>query len=126
MHVGDVPLHIFVPAVAFLTERPGECAELEVQGILAGFEKLVIVDFALAPVDGLFVENFTSRTDRRVVRTPQNAVRMRVAGGVIPVDPAVVALERRAVVVPVNGHGQGVADKKPQDGASYLGREWLR
>ena len=51
-------------------------ADLDIERVFPGIEKLVIVDSSFAPVASLFVKNFPLCILCRVTRTPQNTVRV--------------------------------------------------
>lgn len=82
--------------------------EFEVEGILAGCEKLMIVHLALSPVLGLVVQYITAGIVWRVAGTPQDTVGMWVARRLKCIELRVVAIQGCGIVVPVHRHRQRV------------------
>ena len=102
---------------AALPDMRMECnRQLEVDGVFAGFEELVVVDGAPAPVLGLVVQDVALLVRRIILGAPQDAVGVRVAGRDVVVERPVVAGERLPVVIPVAGHGEGVGGEGAEEG----------
>lgn len=70
----------------------------------------MIVDVAHAPVGGLVAENVAAFVEGLVGGAPEDAAGVGVAGALVVVEEAVVAVEGGAVVVPVPGHGERIGD----------------
>jgi hypothetical protein len=53
---------------------------------------------------------------------------MRILGGKVIYDLAIIPSKSRGIVIPVNGHGQGVTDEKPIESSPAAGfiRQRLR
>ena len=72
------------------------------------------MDASLALVLRLIVQNVALFTDGTIGGAPQDAVRMRIFGRNIIGHVTVVPLKRKRIVIPVNGHRQGVSDEEPK------------
>ena len=79
------------------------------------------MDVSFSPVLRLIVQNVSLFIEGSIRRAPQDTVRMRVLGGKVIDDPAIIPSKSRGIVIPVNGHGQGVADKKPVKSSAAAG-----
>ncbi len=99
---------IGIIAVVFFAERDEFASELEVESVFSGLEKLVVVNAALAPINGLVVEDFAFCIQRGVFRAPENGASVGIFRREIVGDFAVFAAQGFAVVIPVHGHGNGI------------------
>jgi len=85
-------------------------SELEIESILSGFEKLVIVKPFLSPMDCLIVKNIIFCTRALVRRTPKDTVRMGVFGVKVVIEVSIITIQGMDVIIPMNRHGRGVSD----------------
>ena len=129
-HEGEVSLQVIVRGIPLVGIKRvhQESAELKIQRVFPGFEELVIVDASFAPVLRLVVQNIALLIEGAIGGAPQDAVRMRVLGGKVIDDPAIIPSKSRGIVIPVNRHGQRVTDEKPVESSPAAGfiRQRLR
>jgi hypothetical protein len=85
--------------------------ELEVYRVFTGFEKLVIVNAALTPVDCLLTEDVAPFVERLVFRSPKDAARVRFSRSLIMIEHSIVISQCRTVVIPMAGHCEGIGDE---------------
>ena len=85
--------------------------ELEIERVFTGAKELMVVNVPPAPVFRLVVEDFAARVQRGVFRAPEDAARMRIPWREIVAHDAVVPVERRPIVIPMDRHRQRVADE---------------
>jgi len=84
----------------------------------------VVVDPTLAPKAGLVAEDIAAGASGRVGRAVEDAIWVRIAGGEVAVDEAVVAAEGGAVIVPMGGHGERIGDEGAEQQALAAGVRW--
>jgi hypothetical protein len=82
--------------------------ELEVDGIFSGEEVLVVVDISLAPEAGLVVEDVCLLVDGVVLGAPEDAVGVMRERGEESGQVWVVAVKGISIIIPVDGHCEGV------------------
>lgn len=91
-------------------------SEFEVEGVLACFKELVVMDIGLSPEGGLLVEDISFFIERLVLAPPEDATWVRILRGLELVDGTVVFYELCGVVIPMDRHGEGIRDEATLEG----------
>ncbi len=86
-----------------------QSTDFDIEGVFAGFQKLMVMDTFLTPVLGLFVKDFSFGIDCCIAGPPKNAVWVGVVRCQVVFHPAVVLSQSVSIVIPVDRHGQGIA-----------------
>ena len=117
-HPRDVALEpcVGVIAAALLHEGKEVACQLEIERVLPGLEKLVVVDPPLAPVLRLLPENVPLLVEGMVLRTPEDAAGVGVLRFEEAIHGAVVAAKCRRVVIPVDRHRQCIGGQGAEKG----------
>ncbi len=89
--------------------------ELVIDGVVARLEELVVMNAFDSPKRCLIVENLALFVEGLVVRAPEDAVRMRVAGRLVAVQWAVVPGQSGSIVIPVSGEGESVSNQRAKE-----------
>ena len=90
--------------------------EPEVQGVFTSFKELVIMNFALAPEDGLVPEDIAPFIERMVFRTPEDAAGVGISWSQVMVENPGVVSEGLPVIIPVAGHREGIGGEGTEIG----------
>ena len=82
----------------------------------------MIVNIPVTPILALVMEDVALRSGRVAATPPEDGIRMGIPGREIIGHDAVVAFESATVVVPMDRHGEGIADERAPDSiANALG-----
>lgn len=72
-----------------------------------------------SPKRGLVVEDLALFVEGLVVRAPEDAVRMRVAGRLVAVQLAIVPGQSGSIVIPVSGEGESVSNQRAKEDLGF-------
>ena len=86
--------------------------KLQVEGVLTGFEALVIMNASLSPKLLLLMQDIGLWPVGCVDRSPKDAVGMRRTGREIPGNRTVIGIQCVDIVIPMHRHSYGVRHQR--------------
>ena len=87
--------------------------EFKIDRVFSSFEILVIVDVPLTPELSLVVEDLAAFVQGSVFGTPEDAIGVVFFWSLKGGEIRVVVIQSLSVVVPVNGHCEGIGNESP-------------